>query len=61
LSAEPKPASEAAGPEADVVHDLLAHLAERLIAMHKEKQARVEAFWLDLEGVTGAAICALLL
>jgi hypothetical protein len=40
--------------QADVVHDLLAHLAERMIAMHKEKQGRVEAFWLDLEGVTDA-------
>jgi len=40
--------------QADVVHDLLAHLAERMIAMHKEKQSRVEAFWLDLEGVTDA-------
>jgi hypothetical protein len=29
--------------------------------MHKEKQDRVEAFWLDLQGVTGAAICALFL
>ena len=43
----------AAEPEqADVVHDLLAHLAERMIEMHKQKQARVEDFWLDLEGVT---------
>jgi hypothetical protein len=40
-----------------VVHDLLTHLAERMIAMHKERQERVEAFWLDLEGVTGAARC----
>jgi hypothetical protein len=52
LSPEPRPGSERAGPQADVVHDLLAHLAERMIAMHKEKQERVEAFWLDLEGVT---------
>jgi len=41
----------AAEPEqADVVHDLLAHLAERMIEMHKQKQAHVEDFWLDLEG-----------
>jgi hypothetical protein len=46
LSAEPE--------QADVVHDVLAHLAERMIAMHKERQTRVEAFWLDLEGVTEA-------
>lgn len=44
LSAEPE--------QADVVHDLLAHLAERMIAMHQQKQDRTEAFWLDLEGVT---------
>jgi hypothetical protein len=44
-----------AEPErADVVHDLLAHLAEQMIALHQEKQARTEAFWLDLEGVTAA-------
>ena len=46
LSAEPE--------QADVVHDLLAHLAERMIAMHQERQERIEAFWLDLEGVTDA-------
>jgi type I restriction-modification system DNA methylase subunit len=44
-----------ADPEqADVVHDLLAHLAERMIALHAAKQDQVEAFWLDLEGVTDA-------
>jgi hypothetical protein len=42
---------EAQPEQADVVHDLLAHLAEGMIAMHKEKQARTESFWLDLEGV----------
>jgi hypothetical protein len=52
LSAEPE--------EGDVVHDLLAHLAERMIAMHEEKQERVEAFWLDLEGVTGSETFAAL-
>jgi hypothetical protein len=35
----------------DVTHDLLAYLAERMIAMHKERQSGVQAFWLDLEGV----------
>jgi type I restriction-modification system DNA methylase subunit len=44
LSAEPE--------QADVIHDLLAHLAERMTAMHKEKQERAEAFWVDLEGIT---------
>ena len=52
----------AARPErADVVHDLLAHLAERMIALNKEKQAEVKGFlaWLErelgapLEGLTG--------
>jgi len=36
LSAEPE--------QADVVHDLLAHLAGRMIEMHKEKQAEVRGF-----------------
>jgi len=40
--------------QADVIHDLLAHLAEQMIEMNKRKQALVEAFWLDLEGVTDA-------
>jgi hypothetical protein len=31
-----------------VVHNLLAYLAERMIAMHEEKQERVEAFWAEL-------------
>lgn len=46
FSAEPE--------QSDVVHDLLAHLAELMMAMHQEKQERVDAFWLDLEGVTDA-------
>ena len=36
LSAEPE--------QADVVHDLLAHLAERMIEMHKQKQVEVRGF-----------------
>jgi type I restriction-modification system DNA methylase subunit len=40
---------------ADAVHDLLAYLAGQMIEMNKHKQAAVEAFWLDLEGVTDAA------
>jgi hypothetical protein len=40
--------------QADVVHDLLAHLAGEMIALHEKKQARTESFWLDLEGVTDA-------
>jgi hypothetical protein len=34
----------------DVVHDLLAHMAERMIEMHKEKQGQQRAFRLDLGG-----------
>ncbi len=46
----------AADPEqSDVIHDLLVYLAEWMIEMNKQKQAAVEAFWLDLEGVTEAA------
>jgi hypothetical protein len=41
--------------QSDVVHDLLAHLAGQMIEMNKQKRAAVEAFWLDLEGVTNAA------
>jgi hypothetical protein len=44
LSADPE--------QADVVHDLLTHLAEKMLGMHDQKQERIEAFWLDLEGVT---------
>jgi hypothetical protein len=46
LSADPE--------QSDVVHDLLAHLAEQMIKMHGQKQKRVEDFWLDLEGITDA-------
>ena len=37
-----------------LVHDLLAHLAGRMIETHREKQERVGALWLDLEGVADA-------
>ncbi len=40
--------------QADVIHDLLAHLAERMIEMNKQKRTRTETFWLDMEGVTDA-------
>jgi len=48
LGAEPE--------ESDVVHDLLAHLAERMIEMNKEKNAGIKAFLGFLEGETGAAV-----
>lgn len=45
----------ASSAQTDVVHDLLAHLAEQMIALNQEKQQRTEAFWLDLEGVSDEA------
>jgi hypothetical protein len=48
LSADPE--------QADVVHDLLAHLAERMIEMHKEKQAEVQAFLGWLADYTGRPV-----
>jgi hypothetical protein len=49
----------AAQPEqADVIHDLLAYLAEQMIEMNKEKQNVATACWLDVEGVTDAATFA---
>lgn len=36
----------------DVVHDLLAYLAECMIEMNKDKHEIIEKFWTDLEGVT---------
>jgi hypothetical protein len=45
----------AAEPEqADVIHDLLAHLAEQMIALNQQKQQHVSDFYLDLEGITDA-------
>jgi hypothetical protein len=41
--------------QADVVHDLLAHLAAQMIELNKAKQSRCKTFWDDLEGVTDAA------
>jgi len=38
------------GERSDVVHDLLAFLAEQMIAMHKQKQTHLRAFRLDLAG-----------
>jgi hypothetical protein len=42
--------------QADIVHDLLAYLAEQMIALNKEKQAEVRGFlaWLGRE--TGASM-----
>ncbi len=39
-----------------MVHDLLAHLSERLIEMNKEKNAEIKAFLGFMEGETGADV-----
>jgi hypothetical protein len=44
--------AELAANRNDTLHDLLAYLAEQMIALNWQKQAALEAFWLDLEGVT---------
>lgn len=42
----------ATAPEqSDVVHDILAHLAEQMIDLHKQRQHALEDLLLDLEGV----------
>ena len=43
--------AELAANRNDTIHDLLAYLAEQMIAMNKEKQQKVQAFWDDLYGV----------
>jgi hypothetical protein len=42
--------------QADVVHDLLAHLAERMIEMHQQKQAEVQGFLGWLADYTGRPV-----
>lgn len=49
-------APDAAGEQSDAVHDLLAHLAERMIALHKQKQAGAAAFTGWLEQETGSPV-----
>jgi hypothetical protein len=49
-----QPDATGAEEHSDVVHDLLAHLAEQMMIMHKQKQERVAAFWDALERVTDA-------
>jgi len=48
LTAEPE--------QSDVVHDLLAHLAEQMIEMNKQKQAEVRGFLDWLADYTGLAV-----
>ncbi len=40
----------------DSAHDFLSYLAEQMIAMHKEKQGRVAAFWDDLAAAAPGTI-----
>ena len=63
IPAEPAPILDFVGErlgaepeESDVVHDLLAHMAERMIDMNTEKNAEIKAFLGFLEGETGAAV-----
>jgi hypothetical protein len=42
--------------ESDVVHDLLAYLAERMIEMNKEKNAEIKGFLRWFEGEIGAPV-----
>ena len=44
-----------AEPTQGLIHDLLAYLAQQMIAMHQEKQAITADFWTDLEGATAPA------
>jgi hypothetical protein len=46
---------DAANEHGDVVHDLLAYLAEQMIDLNKRRQAAVEDFMLDLEGALSQA------
>ncbi|HEX7575474.1 MAG TPA: hypothetical protein VF360_03780 [Candidatus Methanoperedens sp.] len=46
----------AAPEESDVVHDLLAYLAERMIEMNKEKNVEIKGFLHWFEGEIGAPI-----
>ncbi len=46
----------AAPEESDVVHDLLAYLAQRMIEMNKEKNAEIKGFLRWLEGEIGAPV-----
>jgi hypothetical protein len=47
----PNGTPDTANEQSDVVHDLLAFLAEQMIDLNKQRQTAVEDFVLDLEGV----------
>ena len=42
--------------QSDVVHDLLAFLAEEMTRLHKEKQAEIKGFLMWLEGHLGISV-----
>jgi len=46
----------AEGDRSDVVHDLLAHLAEEMIQMNREKQEEIRGFLAWLSDYTGARV-----
>ena len=46
----------AGGERSDVVHDLLAHLAEEMIRMNREKQEEIRGFLAWLSDFTGARV-----
>jgi len=47
---------DAEGEKSDVVHDLLAYLAEEMMEMNKQKQAEMKGFLLWLEEYSGARV-----
>jgi len=47
---------EGPAEQSDVIHDLLAHLAEQMIEMNKQKQAEIKGFLTWLERKIGASI-----
>jgi len=56
LNADWQLAEEGPAVQSDVVHDLLAHLAEQMMAMNREKQAEVKGFLAWLEREIGAPV-----
>ncbi|VXD24530.1 Genome sequencing data, contig C321 [Planktothrix serta PCC 8927] len=43
-------------PETDIIHDLLAYLAEQMIELNKQKQTEIQSFLQGLEGFMGCSI-----
>jgi len=58
-----KPGATGAEEKSDVVHDFLAFLAERMIALHKERQEKAKQFtgWLqEIKGIDTGALRSVL-